>query len=65
MPLRAEYAILDTEGRWTMTPGITDDGIKHLVALRRLHSLVLGNTKVTDEGVARLRAVFPGVIIRQ
>lgn len=40
-------------------PKITDDGLSHLKGLTNLRFLVLINTKVSDAGVKKLKAVLP------
>ncbi|HZM28427.1 MAG TPA: hypothetical protein VFB89_13855, partial [Gemmatimonadales bacterium] len=40
---------------------IGDDGVPHLLRLRGLDRLVLRETRLTEDGVARLRAGFPGI----
>ena len=40
-------------------PEITDAGLEHLEGLNKLKSLVLGDTQVTDAGVAKLKQALP------
>jgi hypothetical protein len=42
-------------------PKITDAGLEHLKSAKTLKSLNVFNTKVTDTGVARLKAEIPGL----
>ena len=46
-------------------PGTSDDDIEGFVALKRLKLLDLVNTRVTDEGVARLKKALPNCSIRR
>jgi hypothetical protein len=43
-----------------LPPRMTDAGFDHLVGLKSLHTLGLGDTAVTDAGLARL-AAFPNL----
>jgi hypothetical protein len=42
-----------------------DTAVEHLVRLRRLESLTLSNTGITDAGVERLRRALPGCRIER
>ena len=50
---KLETLILDSN------TGITDVAIDHLAKLATLKTLVIGQTGITHEGVARLRAALP------
>lgn len=43
---------------------IGNAGLHHLESLKKLEMLIIGETKVTEEGVARLREVLPNCDIR-
>jgi hypothetical protein len=46
-------------------PQFDDRVVQHLVKLRRLESLALSNTKVSDAGITRLRRALPHCQIEQ
>jgi hypothetical protein len=45
------------------SPNVTDEGLSHLVDLRRLQRLSLVRTRVTERGVEELRRAIPGLKI--
>jgi hypothetical protein len=40
-------------------PEITDAGLPHLQRLAGLHFLLIGHTRITEEGIERLREALP------
>jgi hypothetical protein len=46
-------------------PNITDAGLAHLKTLTALESLELGQTRVTDHGIAQLQKQLPNCAIQK
>jgi len=44
---------------------ITDAGLVHLAKIKNLRQLALRDTKVTADGVAKLRITLPSLNVRQ
>jgi len=44
---------------------VTDAGLKELISLKNLQTLLLGGTQVTDAGVVELRKALPKCVINR
>jgi hypothetical protein len=42
---------------------VSDDGLKHLEALKELQMLRVDSNRITDAGIEKLRKALPGVTI--